>query len=59
MATVTIRRLDDGVMTELKRRARLNNRSLEAELREILTAVAARSFSASEKAELFERLAAE
>ena len=41
MAQVLIRKLDDGVVAALKRRARLKGRSLEQELREILTAVAA------------------
>lgn len=37
MATVTIRNLDDEVVTRLKQRAQENGRSLEAELRHILT----------------------
>jgi plasmid stability protein len=36
MATVTVRDLDDEVYERLKARAAGNNRSLEAELREIL-----------------------
>ena len=36
MASVTIRNLDDEVVARLKERAKANNRSLEAELREIL-----------------------
>lgn len=40
MATVTIRNLDDEVVRQLKERARLHNRSLEAELREVLTRTA-------------------
>ena len=40
MATVTIHNLDDGVVDTLKARAKANNRSLEAELREILTSAA-------------------
>lgn len=36
MATVTIRNLDNAVVERLKARAKLNNRSLEAELRQIL-----------------------
>jgi plasmid stability protein len=39
MATVTIRNLDDAVVEKLKSRARGNHRSLEAELRELLTGV--------------------
>ncbi len=36
MASVTIRNLDDDVVAALKRRAKVNNRSLEAELRVVL-----------------------
>ena len=36
MAILTIRNLDDAVVAKLKARADSNNRSLEAELREIL-----------------------
>ncbi|WP_416898743.1 MAG: FitA-like ribbon-helix-helix domain-containing protein [Minwuia sp.] len=57
MATVTIRRLDDQVMAQLKRRARLQGRSLEAELREILMAAAAQDMTPADKWALFERLA--
>lgn len=37
MATVTIRNLDETVMERLKGRARTNDRSLESELRLLLT----------------------
>ncbi len=37
MATVTIRKLDGAIIEALKQRARANNRSLEGELRQILT----------------------
>lgn len=37
MATLTIRNLDDQVVERLKARARDRNRSLEAEVRELLT----------------------
>ena len=37
MANVTIRNLDDAVVEEIKRQARQNNRSCEAEMREILS----------------------
>jgi plasmid stability protein len=37
MATVTIRNLDDDVVELARRRAKANNRSLEAELRTIIT----------------------
>lgn len=36
MPTLTIRKLDDTIIDQLRRRARANNRSLEAELRTIL-----------------------
>lgn len=38
MADILVRDLDDEVFERLKARAAGNNRSLEAELREILTA---------------------
>ncbi|WP_088287002.1 Arc family DNA-binding protein [Kineosporia sp. A_224] len=38
MATVSIRDLDDGVRDRLRVRAARNGRSMEAEMREILTA---------------------
>lgn len=41
MAQVLIRQLDDAVVESLKRRARGNGRSLEAELRAILSEAAA------------------
>ena len=37
MASVTIRNLDDSIVEELKQQAKSHNRSLEAELREILS----------------------
>ncbi len=36
MATVTIRNLDEGLVQAVKRQAKAHNRSLEAELREIV-----------------------
>ncbi len=42
MANLTIRNLDDEVVENLKAQAKTHNRSLEAELREILTATAQR-----------------
>jgi plasmid stability protein len=42
MATVTIRNLDDAVMRKLKARAKANHRSLEAELREVLSSAVRR-----------------
>jgi len=43
MATLTIRNLDEQVVKTLKLRAKANHRSLEAELREVLTTLANRS----------------
>jgi plasmid stability protein len=37
MATLTIRNLDDDVVAALKRQAKENDRSLEAEVRHLLT----------------------
>ena len=57
MATVTVRNLDEAVVEALKERARANNRSLEGELRHILTA-AARSAGPVDLRALAERIAA-
>ena len=43
MGTLTIRHLDDGVIETLKEQARANHRSLEAEVRHILTYTVDRS----------------
>ncbi len=40
MATINVRQLDEGVVDRLKRRAALNNRSLEGEARHILECAA-------------------
>lgn len=37
MANIIIRNLDDAIVEELKKRARTHHRSLEAELRQILS----------------------
>lgn len=42
MATVTIRNLDDRIVRKLKARAKTNHRSLEAELRELLSSAVRR-----------------
>lgn len=52
MAQVLVRNLDDDVVERLKRRADGNGRSLEAELREILSAEAARDRRAEAMEEL-------
>lgn len=43
MATLTVRRLDDNLYKRLGERARRNNRSLEAEVRDILEREAGKS----------------
>jgi plasmid stability protein len=40
MASLTIRNLDEDVVDRLKARAEANKRSLEAELRDVLTSIA-------------------
>ena len=51
MGSVHVRRLDDGVVERLKRRAAENNRSLEGEVRHILEQAA--EYGMSEKARRF------
>jgi len=41
MGTITVRNLDDGVQQRLRQRAAANNRSMEAEARDILAAAVA------------------
>ena len=50
MPTINVRRLDDGVVERLKRRAALNNRSLEGEARHILECAAADDMAAKRAA---------
>ncbi len=57
MASVTIRALDDDVVAALKRRAKANNRSLEAELGVVL-ARAGREYDTEECLALADRIAA-
>lgn len=57
MATLTIRNLDDETVERLKTRAKQNNRSLEAEIRALLTEMAQRP-SHKEFRALAERIAA-
>ena len=57
MADLTIRDLDEGIIEALKRRAKANDRSLEAEIREVLTQTARPSASSNLRA-LAERIAA-
>jgi len=58
MANLTIRNLDDGVVASLKAQAKRNNRSLEAELRQVLTRVAKQHERLSAFVEAAERIAA-
>lgn len=55
MATVTIRNLSDDVVDALKERARRNSRSMEAEVRDVLTRLAQNDASGIE-AELAQRV---
>ncbi len=57
MANLTIRNLDDHVVERLKKRAKDNGRSLEAELRELLKQAANRK-SPEELLALADRIAA-
>jgi len=57
MATRTLRTLDDRVVEQLKERARDNERSLEAEVRALLSQAAERP-SAKKLRELADRVAA-
>lgn len=57
MPTLTIRNLDDDLVAALKRRARRNNRSLEAELRMLLRDAAGERPSTSLR-ELADQIAA-
>ncbi len=58
MVTINVRRLDEDVVERLKRRATLNNRSLEGEARHILQCAAADEMAAKRTAfaETMERL---
>ena len=50
MATINVRQLDDEVVRRLKRRASVNNRSLEGEVRTILAAAVDEDLSAKREA---------
>jgi plasmid stability protein len=43
MTTITVRNLDEGVQRRLKRQAAAHDRSMEAEIRAILTAAVTKS----------------
>ena len=53
MASVHIRRLDDGVVAQLKLRAAANNRSLEGEVRHILEQAVGSTDAMAEKRRRF------
>jgi antitoxin FitA len=57
MATLTIRKLDDDVVAALKMRASRNQRSLEAEVRELLSDAVSRG-SATSLRDLADQIAA-
>ena len=57
MATLTIRKLDDDVVAALKKRASRNQRSLEAEVRELLSDAVSRG-SATSLRDLADQIAA-
>ncbi len=58
MANLTIRNVDDDVVEALKARAKTHNRSLEAEIRQILQDRVKRPWTGAELRELADRIAA-
>lgn len=56
MGSVVIRNLDDAIINQFRTKAELNNRSLEAELREALAAQA--PLTSAQKLALVEKVAA-
>ncbi len=58
MANLTIRNIDDAIAQELKARAKSHSRSLEAELRQILTEAVRRPSRDAELRDLAKRIAA-
>lgn len=50
MAAITVRRLDESVMRRLKARAETNGRSLEGEVRQILSAAVENDMEAKRRA---------
>lgn len=58
MANLTIRNVDDDVVEALKARAKTHNRSLEAEIRQILQDRVKRPWTGVELRELADRIAA-
>jgi plasmid stability protein len=58
MANLTIRNVDDEVVERLKLQAKSHNRSLEAEIRQILQDRARRPWTGAELRELADKIAA-
>ncbi len=58
MANLTIRNLDDDVVEALKQQAKAHNRSLEAEVRQVLTERVHRPWRGAELVARAERIAA-
>ncbi|MBK8907456.1 MAG: hypothetical protein IPM60_06030 [Rhodospirillales bacterium] len=58
MANLTIRNVDDDVVAALKTQAKDHNRSLEAEIRQMLAERAHRPWRVAEKLALADRIAA-
>jgi|APTNR8051073442_1049403.scaffolds.fasta_scaffold24767_2 plasmid stability protein len=58
MANLTIRNVDDEVVEALKAQAKAHNRSLEAEIRQILQDRARRPWTGAELRELADKIAA-
>ncbi len=58
MASVTIRNLDDDVVAKLKVRAKANHRSLEGEVRMLLTDIAEGRSKVARLREIAEQIAA-
>lgn len=58
MANVTIRNLDDDVVDKLKARAKANNRSLEGEVRMLLTDIAEGRSNVARLRDIAEQIAA-
>ena len=58
MATLTIRDLDETIVEKLKARAKAHNRSLEGEVRMLLTEIAEGRSNVARLREIAERIAA-
>lgn len=58
MGTLTIRNLDDSIVERLKTRAKANNRSLEGEVRMLLTEIAEGRSNTARLRDIAEQIAA-